>query len=106
MSGTIGTMEALGLFVLATIIAAILQEAVKRLWQRHKPAERPLPAGLRPDRRIAALTDIDGSGTPDLLWGHGHEYRFIDLTGGVVPHLLARNAAKRLDLIHSAGRPS
>ncbi len=34
------------------------------------------------------LTDIDGSGTPDLLWGRAYEYRYIDLTGGVQPYLL------------------
>ncbi|MBN1653113.1 MAG: hypothetical protein JXA30_04985, partial [Deltaproteobacteria bacterium] len=36
------------------------------------------------------LSDIDGSGTPDILWGRAFEYKFIDLTGGVRPHILTR----------------
>jgi RHS repeat-associated protein len=39
---------------------------------------------------FASLTDIDGSGTPDILWGRADEYKYIDLTGGVSPHLLIR----------------
>src|SRR5690606_38959609 len=34
------------------------------------------------------LTDINGSGTPDILWGNAERYEYIDLTGGVKPHLL------------------
>ncbi len=40
--------------------------------------------------RRVALTDIDGSGTPDLLWGEARNYQYIDLTGGVQPHVLTR----------------
>src|SRR5207247_2402548 len=36
------------------------------------------------------VTDIDGSGSPDILWGHGYDYKYIDLTGGIVPHLLKK----------------
>jgi RHS repeat-associated protein len=36
------------------------------------------------------ITDVDGSGSPDILWGRGHEYQYIDLTGGVVPSVLVR----------------
>lgn len=36
------------------------------------------------------ITDIDGSGSPDILWGHGYDYRYIDLTGGIVPRLLTK----------------
>ncbi len=36
------------------------------------------------------LSDIDGSGTPDIVWGKAHDYRYVDLTGGVTPHLLVR----------------
>ncbi len=36
------------------------------------------------------LTDINGSGTSDILWGDAGRYRYIDLTGGVKPHLLVR----------------
>lgn len=35
------------------------------------------------------LSDIDGSGTPDILWGEAYNYRFIDLTGGVTPYVLS-----------------
>jgi RHS repeat-associated protein len=40
--------------------------------------------------RYVQITDIDGTGTPDLLWGHAYEYRYLDLTGGVRPYLLTR----------------
>jgi hypothetical protein len=40
--------------------------------------------------RRVALTDIDGSGTPDLLWGEARNYQYMDLTGGVRPHVLKR----------------
>lgn len=36
------------------------------------------------------VTDIDGSGTPDILWGRAFEYQYIDLTGGEVPNLLTK----------------
>jgi len=36
------------------------------------------------------LSDINGSGSTDVLWGQGHEYRYIDLTGGIRPYLLAK----------------
>lgn len=36
------------------------------------------------------LTDINGSGSTDVLWGQGHDYGYIDLTGGVRPYLLTR----------------
>src|SRR5262245_47658941 len=36
------------------------------------------------------LTDINGSGTPDILWGRANEYKYIDLTGGKVPLLLRK----------------
>src|SRR5690606_35769366 len=36
------------------------------------------------------LTDINGSGSTDLLWGQGHDYQYVDLTGGVRPYLLTR----------------
>jgi RHS repeat-associated protein len=40
--------------------------------------------------RRVALTDINGSGTPDLLWGEAHNYSYIDLTAGIQPLLLRR----------------
>ncbi|HMA97768.1 MAG TPA: toxin TcdB middle/N-terminal domain-containing protein [Polyangiaceae bacterium] len=40
--------------------------------------------------RRVALTDINGSGTPDILWGEARNYQYIDLTGGVQPLLLKR----------------
>jgi RHS repeat-associated protein len=52
---------------------------------RHTLSNVPdVTAGSQP----AVLTDINGSGTTDLLWGTGHDYRFIDLAGGVRPYLL------------------
>src|SRR5512133_3156507 len=40
--------------------------------------------------RRVVLTDINGSGTPDILWGEARNYQYIDLTGGVQPLLLTR----------------
>ncbi|HVJ88455.1 MAG TPA: toxin TcdB middle/N-terminal domain-containing protein, partial [Labilithrix sp.] len=34
------------------------------------------------------LTDVNGSGTPDLLWGDGYSYKYIDLAGGARPWVL------------------
>src|SRR5690606_12205469 len=39
----------------------------------------------RPIVRIAA---VDGSGTRDVVWGDGGEYRYIDLLGGTRPWVL------------------
>jgi hypothetical protein len=36
------------------------------------------------------LADINGSGTTDILWGNGYNYRYIDLSGGKRPWLLNR----------------
>ncbi|MBK8997329.1 MAG: VCBS repeat-containing protein [Myxococcales bacterium] len=36
------------------------------------------------------LADIDGSGTPDIVWGEGYGYNYVDLTGGVRPQILVR----------------
>lgn len=36
------------------------------------------------------LVDVDGSGTRDILWGDGYDYKYIDLAGGVRPWLLAK----------------
>jgi len=34
------------------------------------------------------FADVDGTGTPDLLWGDAGNYRYIDFTGGIRPRLL------------------
>jgi RHS repeat-associated protein len=39
---------------------------------------------------IVRLTDVNGSGTADLLWGRANQYEYIDLAGGVRPHLLTK----------------
>lgn len=36
------------------------------------------------------LTDVNASGTLDILWGDGNSYKYIDLAGGVRPHLLQK----------------
>lgn len=36
------------------------------------------------------LADIDGSGTPDIVWGEGYGYSYVDLAGGVRPQILVR----------------
>ena len=34
------------------------------------------------------LADINGSGTRDIVWGDGANYRYIDLQGGTHPWML------------------
>jgi hypothetical protein len=36
------------------------------------------------------LVDINGSGTPDILWGDAERYQYIDLQGGTRPWLLTK----------------
>src|SRR5512133_154842 len=36
------------------------------------------------------LTDINGSGTPDILWGNAEKFQYIDLTGGKKPGVLVQ----------------
>jgi RHS repeat-associated protein len=38
------------------------------------------------------LADVNGSGTPDILWGQGHAYKYIDLLGGRRPWILSKVA--------------
>jgi RHS repeat-associated protein len=40
--------------------------------------------------RYVQITDLDGSGTPDLVWGRAYEYQYVDLNGGKRPYLLTR----------------
>jgi hypothetical protein len=50
------------------------------------------------------LVDINGSGTPDVLWGEGYNYRYIDLTGGVRTYALAsvdNGLGKNIDFEYS-----
>lgn len=34
------------------------------------------------------FADVNGSGTPDIFWGNGASYQYVDLTGGIRPGLL------------------
>lgn len=55
--------------------------------------ERHVIANAPPNSSITnrvRLTDVNGSGTPDILWGDGHDYKFIDLAGGARPWVLTR----------------
>lgn len=54
---------------------------------RHTIEDTPIRP---PGSNFVRLTDIDGSGTPDILWGEAYNYTYIDLTGGVIPYLLVR----------------
>ncbi len=38
------------------------------------------------------FADMDGSGTVDIVWGQGYDYRYIDLAGGVRPKILIETA--------------
>ncbi len=46
------------------------------------------PPKQPPNDRVR-LVDMDGSGTRDILWGDGYDYKYIDLQGGVRPWLLS-----------------
>ena len=47
------------------------------------------PASPSYQNRVRVV-DINGSGTPDILWGDGSAYKYIDLAGGTRPWLLTR----------------
>jgi hypothetical protein len=47
----------------------------------------PATPGFADRVRIA---DVNGSGSRDVLWADGGEYRYLDLTGGIKPRLLTR----------------
>ena len=36
------------------------------------------------------LADINGSGSRDILWGDGGNYRYMDLTGGIKPRIITK----------------
>lgn len=46
------------------------------------------PRGAQTDH--VRIADFDGSGTRDVVWADGRNYRYVDLTGGARPWLLAR----------------
>ncbi len=45
----------------------------------------PFHAGFH--NRVRVL-DVNGSGTPDVLWGDANDYKYIDLQGGEKPYIL------------------
>jgi RHS repeat-associated protein len=49
------------------------------------------PAAPATQNRVR-LVDINGSGTRDILWGDGNQYRYIDLAGGARPWILTHIA--------------
>jgi len=55
--------------------------------ERHVISNTPAHAAY--SNRVR-LIDINGSGTPDILWGDGYNYRYIDLAGGSRPFLLTK----------------
>ncbi|MCW5809571.1 MAG: VCBS repeat-containing protein [Labilithrix sp.] len=55
--------------------------------ERHVIANAPPNSAITNRVRLA---DVNGSGTPDILWGDGRAYRYIDLAGGVRPWVLTR----------------
>jgi RHS repeat-associated protein len=51
------------------------------------------------------LVDVNGSGTRDILWGDGNNYRYIDLSGGSRPGVLnhvANGLGKTTDLEYAS----
>ncbi|MGH7285758.1 MAG: toxin TcdB middle/N-terminal domain-containing protein, partial [Polyangiaceae bacterium] len=56
---------------------------------RHIIANAP-PNGTVTNR--VRITDINGSGTRDILWGDGNDYKYMDLSGGQRPWVLTSAA--------------
>jgi RHS repeat-associated protein len=59
-----------------------------RGWQDRRILD-DTPASPSYQQRVR-LVDVNGSGTPDILWGDGLAYKYIDLQGGTRPWLLNR----------------
>jgi len=59
-----------------------------RGWQDRRILDNT-PASPSYQQRVR-LVDVNGSGTPDILWGDGLAYKYIDLQGGTRPWLLNR----------------
>jgi len=57
-------------------------------WQDRRIIDNT-PASPSYQQRVR-LVDMNGSGTPDILWGDGLAYKYIDLSGGIRPWLLNR----------------
>ena len=55
--------------------------------QRHVISNAPPSSSIANRVRLA---DVNGSGTPDILWGDGYDYKFIDLAGGARPWVLTK----------------
>ncbi|MCU0692414.1 MAG: FG-GAP-like repeat-containing protein, partial [Polyangiaceae bacterium] len=56
-----------------------------RGWSPEVTISRAVPAFWNAPLRIA---DIDGSGTPDLVWAAAGAYRYLDILGGKRPNVL------------------
>jgi RHS repeat-associated protein len=70
--------------------------------ERHILDGTPYHAGF--NNRVR-LTDLNGSGTPDIVWGDAKEYKLIDLAGGKKPHLLVsveNGLGKRTELEYAS----
>lgn len=57
-------------------------------WTERHVIENAPPSSTITNR--VRLTDVNGSGTPDILWGDGYAYKYIDLAGGTRPWLLTK----------------
>ncbi|MDH5676854.1 MAG: M15 family metallopeptidase [Myxococcales bacterium] len=64
-----------------------LNDNGQRFTDRHIIAETPVRGSAS---SYVRLTDVDGSGSLDILWGQAYDYQYIDLTGGITPKLLSR----------------
>lgn len=73
--------------VRAQAVDVYLNDAGTSFTARYTLSNVPfVTAGSNPVR----LVDVNGSGSSDVLWGQAGNYQYIDLTGGVRPHLLTR----------------
>jgi hypothetical protein len=61
--------------------------AITEMRDRAILQQTPVFSGITDRVRLA---DVNGSGSRDILWGDGGNYRYVDLTGGIKPRLITR----------------
>jgi RHS repeat-associated protein len=61
--------------------------AIDQLRDRAILGQTPVFSGITDRVRLA---DVNGSGSRDILWGDGGNYRYVDLTGGIKPRLITK----------------
>jgi len=73
--------------VRATGADVYLNDSGMGFTERHVIDDVPFGGGLA---LAVEMTDLNGNGTADLVWGRADRYEMVDLAAGVQPHLLTR----------------